>query len=143
MRSSERSVGVNTLKYVCPVRPWHHIPLPVASLNMASSRPVSSGIRVHPPAVVIQMHRQGAQARQEEEDQARDQDLAKLGWRAQRHCAPGRRQGSSGECDQGSSCRFRIDWFTKSTITSQSKTPSIVSEYVNVSSTRKYEFWLY
>lgn len=80
-----------------PYSPWYHFSRhdELPPLNHGSSLPRTlalpiSGLRIHPPPVLVQMYRQGAQTRQEEEDQEGDQDLAKLGRRAERHRALGR-----------------------------------------------------
>lgn len=79
------------------------------------------------------MYRQGPQAGQEEEDQARNQDFAEHCWRAQRCCALGCCEGSSGKYRAELLVR-RAVWGPDHVLTRfQSKTPSIVFEYVNVS----------
>jgi hypothetical protein len=80
-----------------PSSPWYHFnrnaePQPLNhGLSLLRTLILSlSGLRIHPSPVLVQMYRQGAQTRQEEEDQEGDQDLAKLGRRAECHRALGR-----------------------------------------------------
>lgn len=61
-------------------------PLRVANRKMHRSRKILRGFRRHQRRQLPEMRRQGSQACEEEEDQARDQDPAELGWRPQRCC---------------------------------------------------------
>lgn len=60
--------------------------LHVANRKMHRARKVLGGFRRYQRRQLPEVRRQGSQAGQEEEDQARDQDPAELGWRAQRCC---------------------------------------------------------
>jgi hypothetical protein len=71
------------------------LPSTITKLDCPLTR---KGFRIHPPAILVKMYRQGSEAGQEEEDQEGDQDSAELGWRAECDRSAGCREGSPSEC---------------------------------------------